>query len=134
MVQKAFSIGLYADRADSHAQNVLTDIKANPGSTQADIQASIPLNATNTAAMLDALIKGEQITERDDAGTTRYWSVGDWADVTWALAPQIVTHLGTVSDPSNFTQLATALAVTEAEVEGAVNVGQNLGDVFETEK
>lgn len=133
MVDKVFSNTLYLTRTDSHAVNVLNDIEANPGTTQADIQTRISLNATNTALCLDAWIKGEQVVERDDAGTAKYWTVGDWASAIRTVEGQIRTHLGT-TDPDIFEDVATALSVTVAEVEGAVNLGEALGSMVRTEK
>lgn len=133
MVLKAWSLGLYQSRINSHMENVMTDVEANPATTQASIEGRLTLNATNTALALDALLNQERIVERDDAGTLKYWSTGDWKLAIETNKESVRTHLVT-NDPAIFSAIATALTITEAEVEAAVNALVAEGDAFVTEK
>ncbi len=131
---KAWTNSEYSGRVNTHAENVLSNVDANPGITAAQISTNLSINLTNVQAMLDAWIEGDQIVEKDDAGTQKYWTFADWASTVKSTLADVITHLGSVSDPDLISDIATALTVSEVEVEAATLLGQALFDLKYTDK
>jgi len=134
-VIKAWSMTEFLSRTDSHIENVRTYVEANPGSTSADVQSGVPLNATNTDLCLEALVIGQQVIMEEDQGVDRYWGAdSDWASAVRAAKDLLLTELAT-TDPLIIDQtLATSLGVTVAELEAGMEYGDALGSIRRSQK
>lgn len=116
MVTKVFQPATYESSWDTHVAAVRTYINNNPGTDQATIQTGTSKSKAVVDGVLDFLILAEQVVQKDDAGTPRYWGPGDWADDTFAEIANLETHIAS-NDGDNISNIATALSITEAEAE-----------------